>query len=83
MTVCVLCKDEINFDDHQSYSRLTEKGCLGINKSTKLRKLDVPDLIFDSNIDMYVHMSCRARHCNLKAISIDFKKGKTCETEKK
>ena len=49
-----------------TYVKLTEKGCAGVNKANKERNLDVPDLVFEKDHDIFVHIVSGSRHTNPK-----------------
>jgi hypothetical protein len=68
MATCILCKDPVDLSRKEEYSKLTEKGCAGINNANRLRNLDVTDIIFSENNPQFVHKTCRSKHTNPKAI---------------
>ena len=50
------------------YVTLTEEGCVGINKASHDKNLDIPDIIFTEHFNIIVHKVCRSRHTNTKSI---------------
>ena len=71
---CILCLEEINLELSDTYVKLTEKGCAGINNANKQRKLDVPDVTFDKDKPSLVHKKCRMKHINPKDIKLSEKR---------
>lgn len=80
MATCVICSESINLDHPKYYSKLSEKGCIGINNSNRLRSLDVPDLKYSENCCLYVHKECRTKHTNPKSIAACQKQGQSADT---
>jgi hypothetical protein len=81
MATCVLCQKNVNLDQPQEFSKLTEKGCIGINKANELRQLDVPDTIYTNNL--FVHITCRRTHINPQRIASAQKQGSSAATAHK
>ena len=77
MASCVLCSETIDLDQSTDYAKLTEKGCIGIQKASKLRKLDTGDITFSEHTDLFVHRSCRSKHINPNAIKAALKREST------
>lgn len=74
MASCVICSDAIDLDHSTDYAKLTNKGCIGINNASKLRKLNIPDIVFSEDTDTFVHKSCRSKHNNSNAIKVAAKR---------
>lgn len=68
MATCVLCLAAVDLEKKNEYAKLSEKGCTGINTANRLRNLDVPDIIYTENCSLVVHIDCRRKHINPKAI---------------
>jgi hypothetical protein len=83
MATCILCKDPVDLSRKEQYSKLTEKGCAGINNANRLRNLDVTDIVFSENNPQFVHKTCRSKHTNLKAIQNALKHESTSVSAKK
>ena len=54
---CVICGDSIDLHKSSEYVTLTEKGCVGINKASHDRNLDIPDRIFTDHCNIIVNLS--------------------------
>ena len=65
---CVICGQAIDFDRPSEFVKLTEKGCVGINKANHDRQLDLPDIVFSEDADVFAHKICRSRHTNPKTV---------------
>ena len=74
MATCVICSGPIDLDYSNDHVKLTEKGCIGINNASKLRKLNTADVIFSEDNDVFVHKSCRSKHNNPNAIKVATKR---------
>ena len=74
MATCVICSGPIDLDYSKDHVKLTEKGCIGINNASKLRKLNTADVIFSEDNDVFVHKSCRSKHNNPNAIKVATKR---------
>ena len=57
MATRVICSGPIDLDHSNDHVKLTEKGCIGINNASKLRKLNTADVIFSEDNDVFVHKS--------------------------
>ena len=68
MATCVLCQEPVDLHHPNSYAILMEKGCNSINKASKLHKLDVADLEYSEEYNLYVHKICRNNYINPKTI---------------
>ena len=44
------------------------EGCVGINKASHDRNLDIPDIIFSEHCNIIAHNVCRSRHTNQKSV---------------
>ena len=65
---CVICGDSIDLHQSSEYVSITEKGCVGINKASHDRKLEIPDIVFSEHCNIIVHNVCRSRHTNPKSV---------------
>ena len=54
-------------------------GCQGINKANKLRKLDIPDITYSEDHSLFIYISCRAKHNNIKGIRAADKRQQSTE----
>ena len=70
---CVLCNKDIDFNNPETHSKLTEKGCASINKATSERGEERIQLVFSENEPQFVHSKCRDKHTNSKYIKLELK----------
>ena len=65
---CVICGDSIDLHNSSEYVTLTEKDCVGINKASHDRNLNILDIKFTDHCNIIVHKVCRSRHTNPKSV---------------
>ena len=83
MSSCVLCDIPIDFHRPQEYAKLSERGCIGINNASKERQLETPELVYSESSPIYVHVECRSKHNNPKAIKSALKHTLSADVKQK
>ena len=83
MSSCVLCEIPIDFHRPQEYAKLSERGCIGINNASKERQLETPELVYSESSPIYVHVKCRSKHNNPKAIKSALKHSLSADVKQK